>query len=651
MLQRIFLLMLASQLVLGQVRDNFSSTTLTGIWTGNRSLFTTTNGYLSSNGTSTTGSNIYLSTSVAGLNNMEWQFFANLKFAPSSTNYLRFYLNSSSPVLNSTTNGYYIQIGETNQDTIKLFKQIGSSRTRLLASSNVCYSSTTANYSNVRIKVQRDDTGVWSLYSDCSGGQNFTLDGSIFDNTFTIPGFAGPHCIYGTPSRFNLFQLDDISILPIGFDDTPPELVTATVLNSNTLSLEFSESLEKVSAENINNYVWSEGQMAPNLATLSISGSTVLLVFPQSFPSYLPQQIQISGIQDLQGNALLTSSYSFTYQPAIHLVQENFSDGDFTNNPIWTGTSHSWEIRNQLLHSISTTPNASFYLSTPFTRTNATEWELFTQLEFNPSSVNYVDFVLQSDDENLLTNFNNGYFIRQGGTTDEISLYKKSNGVNQLIINGKDNSLNTSNNSVKVKIIRDEAFRWTLYSDISGTGDNYYPEGSIQDSSFQSGKYIGFIVRQSTASFFGKHNLGSIYAGSIRKDTIRPRLEAIIPINENSLEINFSEKIDTNQAKQLGSIVLNGTYNPKEINIISSTSLLIKFLNPFTSGVSNILNMNGVKDISGNQTDLNGTFIFTKPFQVTFREITINEIYADESPSNGLPDCEYLELYNHLQKP
>ena len=46
-------------------------------------------------------------------------------------------------------------------------------------------------------------------------------------------------------------------------------------------------------------------------------------------------------------------------------VDDNFSDGDFTNNPTWTGTDASWQVNSSFqLQSANTVTNSSFYIST-----------------------------------------------------------------------------------------------------------------------------------------------------------------------------------------------------------------------------------------------------------------------------------------------
>ncbi|MBK7854308.1 MAG: hypothetical protein IPJ79_04840 [Bacteroidetes bacterium] len=106
-------------------------------------------------------------------------------------------------------------------------------------------------------------------------------------------------------------------------------------------------------------------------------------------------------------------------------VTDDFSDGDFTNNPAWVGDVASWQVTGGQLNSNHSTINSSFYLSTPSTIASNAQWEIWVNFKQATSSANYIDIYLTSDIQDLNAATGNGYFVRIGGSTDEISLYKK----------------------------------------------------------------------------------------------------------------------------------------------------------------------------------------------------------------------------------
>jgi len=106
--------------------------------------------------------------------------------------------------------------------------------------------------------------------------------------------------------------------------------------------------------------------------------------------------------------------------------QENFSDGNFTSNPAWMGDTAEWVVNDTFaLQSNCQRSNHFFQLRTASTPALSVRWEITVRLGFNTSSVNYVDIYLISADMDLGSASNTAYFVRLGGSTDEISLYRK----------------------------------------------------------------------------------------------------------------------------------------------------------------------------------------------------------------------------------
>ncbi|MEY3199856.1 MAG: hypothetical protein RJA13_1814, partial [Bacteroidota bacterium] len=131
---------------------------------------------------------------------------------------------------------------------------------------------------------------------------------------------------------------------------------------------------------------------------------------------------------------------------------------------------------------------------------------------------------LTSNQANLLNTTISGYFIRIGGTTDEISLYRKVAGVSTKIIDGADGITNSTNNYLKIKITCSPTYEWKVERDISGTGNTFFTEGIITDASIPTSSFFGISITQSTASFFQKHFFDDFYVGPIIYDVSPPVL-------------------------------------------------------------------------------------------------------------------------------
>ncbi len=335
-------------------------------------------------------------------------------------------------------------------------------------------------------------------------------------------------------------------------------------------------------------------------------------------------------------------------------ISESFSDGDFTSTPEWIGNTSDFIVNDQFrLLSNNTSVNNTFYLSTANSLATNTEWSFWVQLAFNPSSTNYVDAFLTASASDLTLNTTSGYFVRLGGTDDEICLYRKSaSGTISKIIGGTKQILNTSNNVIKIKVTRDENDTWVLSRDITGTGNNYVVEGSVVDNTFNTSAYFGFLIKQSTASFFQKHFFDDILVKNYVPDVTPPSVVSATAIANNSVDILFNEPLDKASSEMPGNyFVGNGLGVPSKVSRDAQNPALVHltFNQAFTSGLDYLMIITGVKDQAGNElTNGSATFSFYTPQRY---DVIISEIFPDPSPQVGLPVLKFLELKNTSIRP
>lgn len=334
-------------------------------------------------------------------------------------------------------------------------------------------------------------------------------------------------------------------------------------------------------------------------------------------------------------------------------INENFTDGDYTANPTWTLNSASdFTVASGQLKSANTTTNSNFYISTTNTLAVNCQWDFYVNLQFNTSSTNYVDIYLTSDVSNLQATSISGYFVRVGGTLDEICLYKRSGttATSTKIIDGIDGITNVSNNLLKIKVVRTSANLFSLERDITGTGSNYVSEGTVTDGVFTTSNSFGFFVQQSTNSFVQRHVFDDIVVGPIILDVTAPTLVSATATSSTTVDVLFSETIDLTTAQTASNYTIDAgigspssatrdAVNNKLVHLVLSVGL--------TSGNSYTATVNAVQDLSGNAMGTSAVVfsyaVFGSPI---FKDIVINEIYADPSPIVNLTASEFIELYN-----
>src|SRR5258705_11212375 len=143
-------------------------------------------------------------------------------------------------------------------------------------------------------------------------------------------------------------------------------------------------------------------------------------------------------------------------------LSENFSDGDFTANPLWCGSAGKWIVNaSQQLQSNDNAGGSTYYLSTANALATSAEWNFYVNLKFATSGSNYVDVFLTASAADLSANTTTGYFVRIGNTADEISLYRRDGAASTIIINGTDGVVSSSSdNKIRIKVIRNAANQW-----------------------------------------------------------------------------------------------------------------------------------------------------------------------------------------------
>ncbi|SFW39970.1 lamin tail domain-containing protein [Chitinophaga sancti] len=193
--------------------------------------------------------------------------------------------------------------------------------------------------------------------------------------------------------------------------------------------------------------------------------------------------------------------------------EEYFNYQDLKDATRWRGTDSAWIIQNGQLKSSFGQINSNFYISTIASPPFNNIWQWSMQLNFNTSSLNYVDVYLGANKNNLLDSLLCGYFVRTGNTKDEVCLYRKDpHATPRLLIDGRDGITDHTTNILSVKVTCNDHFKWTLQV-------NDVVEGTATDSTYASGSIMGFVVRQSTASFAGKHFFDNVIVGNAHTDT------------------------------------------------------------------------------------------------------------------------------------
>lgn len=330
-------------------------------------------------------------------------------------------------------------------------------------------------------------------------------------------------------------------------------------------------------------------------------------------------------------------------------VNDDFSDNNFTQNPTWIGDDSLFQITGGQLR-LKGTQSSEAHLVTPHVLMDSVTWLFYTRFALNPSSQNFSRFYLSSSSANLELPLN-GYYVQLGGstgTTDTISLYKQEGTSHTRIISGRPATVGKTNNLVGIKVFRDKQGNWELYSDTTG-GVNYQLEGAVLDTSFLTSAYLGWYIKF-TSGNSQNYYLDNVWANAIAQDTSAPSIDSVVATNSNTLVVYFNEDIDTTSAIQPGNYIVSPqNILPNNCTLVTTKTVQLTFTTPFTPNILHTLTVSNIADRSGNTiSNKSASFNYNIIFPT---DILISEFFPDPTPVVGLPEIEFIELYNNTALP
>ena len=329
-------------------------------------------------------------------------------------------------------------------------------------------------------------------------------------------------------------------------------------------------------------------------------------------------------------------------------VTDNFSDGDFTQNPVWQGTNADFVVNSGELQLNSLAAGTS-YLGLPhgLANLNDKEWQIKVRQTFAPSSSNFGRVYLTSDNANL-TLAQNGYYLQFGetGSTDAIRLFKLVGGLSTQICAGVDGQIAASF-AASVKVKRSAAGVWTLYADVTG-GTNYSLLATGNDATNLIGTHFGVLCTY-TISNATKFYYDNVYIGPEILDVTPPSLVSVTPISASQIDLLFDESVTSASAQNIINYAFNPSLSLSNLSLdANNTALVHVILSSFlVNGTTYTATANGIVDLYGNTSGATSVnFQYLVSDSAVKGDLLITEFFPDPSPVIGLPAVEYVEIYN-----
>ncbi len=339
---------------------------------------------------------------------------------------------------------------------------------------------------------------------------------------------------------------------------------------------------------------------------------------------------------------LLVCFLPFTGLSQTANFEDDFSDGDFTSDPIWSGADSNFVIfdleGNNVLR-LNDNESATSYLSTPSANTEG-EWEFFIRIDgVTPSNGNKAEVFLMSDIADL-TGAVNGYALRVGQTGDDVfKIVRLDAGTQNVVL--EDTTLFRAGGEYRIKVTRDVTGTWSLEVGEGYNGELKNAGATASDNTYSTSSFFGVSVTYTSTRVDDYY-----FDFKIDPPPVEPLLiNSLSQINPTELDIIFSKNVNAASVSNSDFILNPGSLNPASFSVESNDLVRISFSNPIPGG-ENELTLSGIEDAAGD-TILTDTTIAFFTFD-TFEpgDVIINEFLKD--PPTGL--VEYVELKNTSSK-
>lgn len=327
-------------------------------------------------------------------------------------------------------------------------------------------------------------------------------------------------------------------------------------------------------------------------------------------------------------------------------LTDDFSDGDFIDNPAWSGDTAKFTVNSGLQLQLNSTGTDSSYLAVQ----NASgiddyEWNFWIRLNFSPSSSNNARVYLASDQQDLKGSLN-GYYLQFGEalSNDQVELFRKSGNTLTSLCRGT--TVIAASFAIRVKVTRNASAVWRLYIDPSG-GNSFQLEATGTDSAFNATSYFGVVCKH-TSTNATKFYFDDFYVGAMTLDTIPPAMTGATALSSTQLDVQFSEPVDTSSAQNVNNYSVNnsiGVPSGAQRDVSDFSLVHLVFSTPFQNSLFYTLTVNNISDLSGNiLSDSTADFVITETAQPN--DIVINEILYNPLTSGE----DFVELYNRSSK-
>ncbi|MEL7170488.1 MAG: lamin tail domain-containing protein, partial [Bacteroidota bacterium] len=279
-------------------------------------------------------------------------------------------------------------------------------------------------------------------------------------------------------------------------------------------------------------------------------------------------------------------------------LSDDFSDGDFTANPTWTGDTDRFSVvpfeSDFALRSDGLAESDTIALAT-LSATTAGTWRFRYRFEDNLTTGKGTRVYLLADTDDLKDEVR-GYYVQIGTNNgDEIRLYRQDGAPNDRteLGDGIPDLVAGDTGDVVVQVNRQPDGTWAVIANPDSDPVSFF----ATDNTYASSTHVGVWLKHTSAAgqaFFWDDF--SVEGGSI--DTTPPVAESVEVVGPSALRVQFSEQID-GETLAPTDFVVSGVGSPTIAERDNFNGIDLSFTDAFTPGTYE-LNIDGLADNAGN---------------------------------------------------
>ena len=394
------------------------------------------------------------------------------------------------------------------------------------------------------------------------------------------------------------------------YDVTPPQITAVNSIYKNELEVVFNEIVDPTTAKALNHYSLDDGIGQPIEVEFSSSEQKgVILIFANDLDDGQNYTLSVQRVEDTQGKSMDPSDFNFTFnalaEPAFREV-----------------------VINEVYFDVDAASALPPYEYVELHNTGAEAFQLrdFIFTDGNDTAV-FENQIIESSSFLVLSNGSGAQAFNGLSLTNFPSL--SNNGETIYLLDRYEN------------IIDSLVFNNSLYGDNDKADGGYSIELiNPEKACFDENNYAA----STNANGGTPGQINSIYNNS--PDDTAPVVSDLSILSTTSLQLTFNEAMD------LGSLVSSNFSLQSGISLSSvrpenafGTTITLQLNAPFVRGVDQTLIISNIQDCTGNI--LNTQIDFELGAVPTLNDLLITEIMATPSPVVGLPNLEYVEIYNN----